>query len=56
MYAGQAVGASTGGWLIANNGMGLLHWAGLVLLVVAIAVSAVATRHDKRRLAALSQA
>lgn len=56
MYAGQAVGASTGGWLIANNGMELLHWAGLVLLVVAIAVSAVATRHDKRRLAALSQA
>jgi predicted MFS family arabinose efflux permease len=43
MYAGQAIGAASGGWLIAQGGMGLLHWAGLVGLLLAMAVSAWAT-------------
>jgi predicted MFS family arabinose efflux permease len=44
MYAGQAIGAASGGWLIAQDGMGLLHWAGLGALLLAMAVSAWATR------------
>ena len=44
MYAGQALGASSGGWLIAHNGMADLHWYGLVGLLAAIAMSWFATR------------
>jgi predicted MFS family arabinose efflux permease len=44
MYAGQAIGAASGGWLIANDGMDLLHWTGFAVLVVAMAASASATR------------
>ena len=43
MYAGQAIGAASGGWMIAHEGMGLLHWAGLGGLLLAMAVSAWAT-------------
>lgn len=46
MYAGQAIGAAGGGWLIANNGMDSLHWAGFAGLLLAMAVSAVATRYQ----------
>ena len=48
MYAGQAVGAATGGWLISRDGMELLHWAGLAGLVVAMAASALATHYTRR--------
>jgi predicted MFS family arabinose efflux permease len=44
MYAGQAVGAGAGGWLIAHDGMDLLHWAGFAGLLAAMAASALATR------------
>jgi len=44
MYAGQAVGAGAGGWLIDQQGMGTLHWAGLVLMLLAMALSVLATR------------
>jgi predicted MFS family arabinose efflux permease len=44
MYAGQAIGAASGGWMIAQHGMGILHWAGLGGLLAAMAVSAWATR------------
>ena len=44
MYAGQALGAGSGGWLIARNGMGLLHWVGLAGLLAAMAMSAWASR------------
>jgi predicted MFS family arabinose efflux permease len=44
MYAGQAIGAASGGWLIARGGMEDLHWAGFAGLVLAMAVSALATR------------
>jgi predicted MFS family arabinose efflux permease len=43
MYAGQAIGAASGGWLIANGAMSLLHWAGLAALLLAMAASAWAT-------------
>ena len=46
MYAGQAVGAASGGWMIAQGKMGSLHWAGLAGLLVAMAVSAIATRYQ----------
>jgi len=39
MYAGQALGAGSGGWLIAHDGMGSLHWFGLVALLAAMAMS-----------------
>jgi len=44
MYAGQAFGAATGGWLIGHQGLESLHWAGLMLMIVAMAVSVLATR------------
>ena len=49
MYAGQALGAGTGGWLIAHDGMGSLHWVGLVSLIAAMAVSAWAARQSAHR-------
>lgn len=45
MYAGQAIGAAGGGWLIARDRMDQLHWAGFAGLLLAMAVSAWATRH-----------
>lgn len=48
MYAGQALGAASGGWLIARGGMDLLHWFGLAGLVAAMAASALASRFSHR--------
>ena len=39
IYLGQAVGASSGGWLIAHGGYAPLNWFGLAWLVAAIALS-----------------
>lgn len=47
IYAGQAIGAATGGWLIARGGMGMLHWAGLAGLLAAMAASVVASRFTR---------
>jgi predicted MFS family arabinose efflux permease len=44
MYAGQALGAASGGWLIARDQMPLLHWAGLVSVALAMLVSWLASR------------
>ena len=44
MYAGQALGAGSGGWLIAHHGMGSLHWFGLAGLLAAMGVSWWASR------------
>lgn len=44
MYAGQALGASGGGWLIAHGYMASLHWFGLVGVLAALGVSALASR------------
>jgi len=46
MYAGQALGAGSGGWLIAHDGMGSLHWVGFASLLAAMAVSAWAARQS----------
>ena len=48
MYAGQAIGAGAGGWLIARGAMDWLHWAGLVGLLAAMAASALATHYARR--------
>lgn len=48
IYAGQALGAATGGWLIAQDQMRLLHWAGLAVLLLALLTSALATRATHR--------
>jgi predicted MFS family arabinose efflux permease len=45
MYAGQAIGAAGGGWLIARDGMDLLHWAGFAGLLLSMALSALASRY-----------
>ena len=45
LYAGQALGAGSGGWLIAHGAMGSLHWFGLAGLLAAMAVSWWASRH-----------
>ena len=39
IYLGQAAGASSGGWLIAHHGYGVLSGVGLVWLVAAIGLS-----------------
>jgi predicted MFS family arabinose efflux permease len=44
MYAGQALGAGSGGWLIAHHGMGSLHWFGLAGLLAAMGLSWWASR------------
>ena len=44
MYAGQALGAGSGGWLIAHDGMGSLHWFALAGLLASMAMSWWATR------------
>lgn len=48
MYAGQAMGAASGGWLIVHDGMDSLHWAGFAGLVAAMAASALATRFTRQ--------
>ena len=48
MYAGQAIGAASGGWLIASTGgMDWLHWAGFAGLVLAGAGSIWASRAQR---------
>jgi hypothetical protein len=48
MYAGQAIGAGAGGWLISRGAMHWLHWAGLVGLLASMAASALATHYARR--------
>ena len=48
MYAGQAAGAASGGWLIAHGQMSMLHWAGLAGLLLAMFMSWLATRAHAR--------
>lgn len=49
MYAGQALGAGGGGWLIAQGQMDSLHWFGLAGLLAAMAMSWWATRQPAHR-------
>lgn len=55
MYAGQAMGAATGGWLIAQAGFGQLHWAGGAGLLLAIVASTLATHHARKGSSASAQ-
>ncbi|MBE7368119.1 MFS transporter [Ramlibacter sp. HM2] len=48
IYAGQAIGAAAGGWLIVRGGMDSLHWAGLAALLAAMAASALAARYARQ--------
>ncbi len=52
MYAGQGIGAASGGWMISQDMMSSLHWAGLAGLVLAMLTSRIAARasnaHDDR--------
>ncbi|HET6599568.1 MAG TPA: MFS transporter, partial [Burkholderiaceae bacterium] len=48
IYLGQAVGAGSGGWLIAHGGYGPLSWVGLAWMLVAIVVSLWAGRRVGR--------
>jgi predicted MFS family arabinose efflux permease len=48
MYAGQAIGAASGGALIAHGGMDKLHYAGIAGLVLSLGVSAWAASHQRR--------
>lgn len=47
IYAGQAIGAGAGGWLISRGGMDWLHWAGFAGLLAAMGASALATRYAR---------
>lgn len=49
MYAGQALGAGSGGWLIARGAMSSLHWFGLAGLLAAMGVSWWAARQRPHR-------
>lgn len=55
MYAGQALGAASGGWLIAEVGLSALHWIGAGGLVLAMAASAWATHQARRSAVASAQ-
>jgi predicted MFS family arabinose efflux permease len=46
IYLGQALGAGSGGWLIAHGGYGPLNWCGLAWLLAAIALSLRAGRRQ----------
>lgn len=48
MYAGQGLGAALGGVLIAQGQMLQLQWVGLVLMLLAMGLSTVATRAQNR--------
>ena len=39
IYLGQAIGASSGGWLISHGGYAPLHWVGLAWIAAAIVLS-----------------
>jgi predicted MFS family arabinose efflux permease len=48
LFAGQALGAAIGGWVIAQAGFGPLAWMGAVFLAASIAVSVTASRMAAR--------
>ncbi len=48
LYAGQALGASSGGLMVAGSGYGHLHWVGLGWMLAAIALSLWAGRAMQR--------
>jgi len=55
IYVGQAVGAATGGAMLAVSGFSHLAWAALAWTVVAIGLSQWAASRQPRRTAAGAQ-
>ena len=51
IYLGQAMGASSGGWLIAHFGFAPLNWVGLAWVAAAIALSLWAGRRSAKGIA-----
>ena len=47
MYGGQALGAALGGLLIAQGQMLNLHWVGLAVMALAMALSAIVGRANR---------
>ncbi|VTU27897.1 MFS transporter [Variovorax sp. PBL-E5] len=54
IYVGQAVGAATGGWLLAHEAASWMSWVGLVTMLLALALSMAVDRAQLARGAALS--
>jgi predicted MFS family arabinose efflux permease len=48
IYVGQAVGAAAGGWLLAHDAIGWMSWAGLAMLLCALALSLAVDRAQRR--------
>ena len=48
IYVGQAVGAATGGWLLAHDAVAWMNWAGLALLLCALMLSLAVDRAQAR--------
>ena len=48
MYAGQALGAASGGWLIDQGYMAYLSYAGMLVLLLALLTSGIASRARRR--------
>ncbi len=48
IYVGQAVGAAAGGWLLAQDAIAWMSWAGLAMLFCALATSLAVDRAQRR--------
>jgi predicted MFS family arabinose efflux permease len=48
IYVGQAVGAAAGGWLLAHDAIAWMSWAGLAMLLCALALSLAVDRAQRR--------
>jgi predicted MFS family arabinose efflux permease len=48
IYVGQAVGAAAGGWLLAHDAIAWMSWAGLAMLLFALALSLAVDRARRR--------
>ncbi|CAN7408354.1 MFS transporter [Variovorax sp. LjRoot290] len=48
IYVGQAVGAAAGGWLLAHDAIAWMSWAGLAMVLCALALSLAVDRAQRR--------
>jgi predicted MFS family arabinose efflux permease len=48
IYVGQAVGAAAGGWLLAHEAIAWMSWAGLAMVLCALALSLAVDRAQRR--------
>jgi predicted MFS family arabinose efflux permease len=54
IYVGQAVGAAAGGWLLAHEAIAWMSWAGLAMVLCALALSLAVDRAQRRAPAAFN--